>query len=206
MVTSGKFSPTRKRMACVIGRSCLPSEPPGCIFWKSARPKLSFLLTVRARASPRARVAVVDAEGARFREQASVSLPMVRLMVERRARSQLVVLVSEMVVMSSCLRIAASVTSSSVFPPKESRSTRSPLLMRPRSPWSASVGCRKWLGVPVEANVAEILVPMRPDFPTPETTREPVWSFVCLMMRSTALRNASSILMLLMAAASTERT
>ena len=79
-------------------------------------------------------------------------------------------------------------------------------MMRPRSPWSASVGCRKWLGVPVEANVAEILVPMRPDFPMPETTREPVWFWVCLMMSATASRKAWSILMLLMAAASEERT
>ena len=117
MVTSGKFSLTRKRMTCVIGRSCLPSDPPGCIFWKSLMPKLSFLLTVRARASPRARVAVVDAEGARLRGQASVSLPMVRLTVDSRARSQWVVPVSEMVLTWSCLRIAASVTSSSVFPP-----------------------------------------------------------------------------------------
>ena len=117
MVTSGKFSPTLNRMACVMGRSCLPSEPPGCIFWKSLMPKLSFLLTVRANASPSARVAVVEAEGARFNGQASVSLPMVRFTVERRARSQLVVPVSEMVETPSCFRIAASVTSSSVFPP-----------------------------------------------------------------------------------------
>jgi hypothetical protein len=37
----------------------------------------------------------------------------------------------------------------------------------------ASVGWRKWLGVPVEAKVAESFWPMRPLLPMPPTTREP---------------------------------
>jgi len=43
----------------------------------------------------------------------------------------------------------------------------------PRSPWNASPGCRKKLGVPVEANVAAILRPMRPDLPMPVTMHLP---------------------------------
>ena len=43
----------------------------------------------------------------------------------------------------------------------------------PRSPWKASPGWRKKLGVPVEASVAAILRPTRPDLPMPVTMHFP---------------------------------
>ena len=74
----------------------------------------------------------------------------------------------------------------------------------PRSPWVASAGCRKWLGVPVEARVALNFLAMCPDLPRPETMTLPVQS----VMVSTACvkdgprRSASCW----MAAASSART
>ena len=43
----------------------------------------------------------------------------------------------------------------------------------PKSPWKASPGWRKKLGVPVEASVAAILRPTRPDLPIPVTMHLP---------------------------------
>ena len=58
----------------------------------------------------------------------------------------------------------------------------------PRSPWNASPGCRKKLGVPVLASVAAILRPTRPDLPIPVIISLPRHS----SMRSTADTNFSS--------------
>ena len=44
---------------------------------------------------------------------------------------------------------------------------------RPRSPCTASAGCRKWLGVPVDASVAMIFWPTRPALPMPVTMTFP---------------------------------
>ena len=46
----------------------------------------------------------------------------------------------------------------------------SPLRTAPRSPWTASVGLRKWLGVPVEASVAEIFRATCPALPMPQVS------------------------------------
>ena len=64
-------------------------------------------------------------------------------------------------------------TISSVSPLCESISTRSSRRTRPRSPWTASAGCRQWLGVPVEASVAMIFWPTRPALPMPQTITFP---------------------------------
>ena len=44
----------------------------------------------------------------------------------------------------------------------------------PRSPCSASAGCKKTEGVPVEENVAAIFRPINPDLPMPVTTTRPL--------------------------------
>jgi hypothetical protein len=62
---------------------------------------------------------------------------------------------------------------SSVSPEFDSTSTRSNERSRPRSPCSASVGCRLIEGVPVEASVAEILAPTSPALPRPVTITMP---------------------------------
>src|SRR3972149_1610007 len=43
----------------------------------------------------------------------------------------------------------------------------------PTSPCTPSAGCRKYAGVPVEASVAAILRPTRPDLPMPVTITRP---------------------------------
>ena len=63
---------------------------------------------------------------------------------------------------------------SSVSPEFDSASTTSAGVIMPRSPCEASPGCTKNDGVPVEASVAAILLPMWPDLPMPVTTTRPV--------------------------------
>ena len=58
---------------------------------------------------------------------------------------------------------------SSVSPEFDKASTTSPRATMPMSPWTPSAGCRKNAGVPVEASVAAILRPTRPDLPMPVT-------------------------------------
>ena len=60
-------------------------------------------------------------------------------------------------------------TISSVSPLCERISITSLRRTRPRSPWTASAGCRQWLGVPVEASVAMIFWPTSPALPMPQT-------------------------------------
>ena len=62
---------------------------------------------------------------------------------------------------------------SSVSPLNDSISTTSSRCTRPKSPWIASPGCRKWLRVPVEASVAAIFCPTSPAFPMPLTITLP---------------------------------
>ena len=64
-------------------------------------------------------------------------------------------------------------TTSSVSPLCERTSTTSSAWMRPRSPCTASAGCRQWLGVPVEASVAMIFWPISPALPMPVTITLP---------------------------------
>ena len=51
--------------------------------------------------------------------------------------------------------------------------TTSSAWMTPRSPCTASAGCRKNAGVPVLASVAAILRQMMPDLPMPVTITRP---------------------------------
>ena len=64
-------------------------------------------------------------------------------------------------------------TISSVSPLCERISMTSSRWTRPKSPWTASAGCRQWLGVPVEASVAMIFWPTNPALPMPETITLP---------------------------------
>ncbi len=93
---------------------------------------------------------------------------------------------------------------SSVSPLFDSASTRSPGTSRPRSPCSASAGCRNSDGVPVDANVALIFCAMNPGFPIPVTTTRPEQA----RMRSTASEKSPSMRAqsCSMAAASARRT
>ena len=59
-------------------------------------------------------------------------------------------------------------------PELEMAMTMSWLVTMPKSPWLASPGCIKKAGVPVEASVAAILLPIWPDLPMPVTTTRPV--------------------------------
>ena len=47
-------------------------------------------------------------------------------------------------------------------------------VIMPKSPCSPSDGCTKTEGVPVDASVAMIFRPIKPDFPTPSTTTRPL--------------------------------
>ena len=58
----------------------------------------------------------------------------------------------------------------------------------PRSPCSASAGCKKNDGVPVDENVAAIFRPISPDLPMPVTTTRPLHA----NSSSTARSNAAS--------------
>src|SRR6267143_1811177 len=63
---------------------------------------------------------------------------------------------------------------SSVSPPYETASIASPRASIPKSPCSASAGCRKKDGVPVLDNVEEIFRAINPDLPIPLTTTRPL--------------------------------
>ena len=52
-------------------------------------------------------------------------------------------------------------------------SIRSVRWIRPRSPWTASPACKKWLRLPVEASVAAIFWPINPALPIPVTMTLP---------------------------------
>ena len=130
------------------------------------------------------------AVGARLLGQASSSWPISSVTVAKRARSQSLVETSAITGSASCLSTLASAMTSSVLPPKESSSATSEDRSLPRSPCIASVGCRKWLGVPVEASVAEIFWPMIPLLPKPETTTLP-WELLSGSVRSSTSCTAS---------------
>ena len=80
--------------------------------------------------------------------------------------------------------------SSVVSPLLEIAITTSSLVIIPESPWVLSAGCRKYDGVPVEESVAEIFLPINPDFPIPETITLP-FDFIIT-------DTASSILLLIL--------
>src|SRR6185436_15664929 len=64
--------------------------------------------------------------------------------------------------------------SSSVSPLYDIAITTSSAWITPRSPCTASAGCRKKAGVPVLASVAAILRQMMPDLPMPVTITRPL--------------------------------
>src|SRR5450755_3629061 len=71
------------------------------------------------------------------------------------------------------LIVASSARISSVSPDADKASTTSPRTTIPKSPCSASTGCRYSAGVPVELNVAAILRAINPLLPIPVTTTRP---------------------------------
>jgi hypothetical protein len=77
--------------------------------------------------------------------------------------------------------------SSFVSPDQESATTTSSAVIMPRSPWLASLGWTKKAGVPVEARVAAIFVPICPDLPIPVTITRPL----AARMRWTVSQKAS---------------
>ena len=99
---------------------------------------------------------VVEAVGARFSTQASrstlqssaTSLAVAR--VEDRLQQKLIR------ASPLRLRVASRRRISSVSPLAERAMTTSPGISTPRSPWTASAGCRNRAGEPVELSVAAI--------------------------------------------------
>ena len=119
-------------------------------------------------------MAVVVALGARPIGQASSIWPIQRSTLALRARVESAVPVMATTgtfIFSSCPR---SRVTSAVSPPYERIRTMSSWRTRPRSPWTASAACRKWLGVPVDASVAEIFWAMMPALPMPLVTTLPL--------------------------------
>src|SRR5688572_30739494 len=86
-------------------------------------------------------------------------------------------------------RVSSTRVSSSVSPLYDIVITTSSAWMTPRSPCTASAGCRKKAGVPVLASVAAILRQMMPDLPMPVTMTRPLQ----LRIRVTARAKLSSM-------------
>src|ERR1051326_2045757 len=193
--------------ACIRSRTRmkrLPSLPPG---WRNA--KSSSLKPFRSRsaiasASPRARVAVVDAVGARPRGHASLGIAAERWKSAPRASVELGLPVMATIDAPMRSRRGIRLTSSSVSPELEMARTTSPRTTMPRSPWLASAGWRKNDGVPVDASVALIFLQMIPDLPRPIVTTRPGQA----LMRSTTSTKVWSRwwMMLKIAADSTSST
>src|SRR6266702_2676330 len=150
-----------------------PNAPPGCSAAKSSRLKPFTSSTVTASASPSASAAVVLAVGASVSAQASSVTLASSTTSAWRASTESGSPVIAISGTPSRLRWPSRPNSSSDAPLFESRIATSLRPTIPRSPCSESTGCRKDAGVPVEVNVAAILRPMRPDFPTPETISRP---------------------------------
>ena len=73
----------------------------------------------------------------------------------------------------SRLIVASNCKISSVSPMPKAPAPTSPRTTIPKSPCSASTGCRYNAGVPVELNVAAILRAINPLLPMPVTTTRP---------------------------------
>ncbi len=121
-----------------------------------------------------ASAAVVLDVGARFIGHASCGTPTSITTSQTRASGDAGCPVSSTTGTPRRFTAGRMASSSSVSPELESASTISPRASIPRSPWTPSAGCRKYAGVPVDASVAAILRPMRPDFPMPVTITRPV--------------------------------
>ena len=155
------------------GRSQAPPAPLRNSAKSSARNPLRTL-TAMANASPSASIAVVEVVGARPSPQASRSTE------QSRATSLAVARVDSMrqqkLISASPLRlsVASRRRISSVSPLAESAITTSPAISTPRSPCTASAGCRNSAGLPVELSVAAIFCAMMPLLPMPVTTTRPL--------------------------------
>ena len=88
--------------------------------------------------------------------------------------------------------VASSRRISSVSPLAESAITTSPGISTPRSPCTASAGCRNSAGDPVELSVAAIFCAIMPLLPIPVTTTRPLPS-PQRTIRSTARSNSAAI-------------
>src|SRR3989442_1145298 len=126
-----------------------------------------------ARASPMASAAVVDDVGARFIGHASSATLTSSTTSHWRASVEPGLPVRSTIGTPSRLSGGRIASTSSVSPEFESASTTSPRATMPRSPCTPSAGCRKYAGVPVDARVAAILRPTRPDLPMPVTMTRP---------------------------------
>ena len=147
-----------------------PSAPPGCVIAKSVSAKPRASISATEMASPRTRVFIDDVVGARFSGHASRSTEISRTMRAAFARLLPAPAVSAMICASSRWNAGRRRKISSVSPEFEIRITTSLLRTMPRSPWIASAGCKNSDGVPVDASVAAILRPIRPDLPIPQIT------------------------------------
>src|SRR6266849_1188807 len=172
------FAHARQRLSRVHqvlhAEQFLPSRPAGCKAAKSSwrNPRRSNNAT--ASASPTAIATVVLAVGARFSEQAS----------SRTLTSSATSLASPSVDATFPVSVTSGISNrfsassrriiSSVSPPYDTASMASPRASMPKSPCSASAGCRKNDGVPVLESVAEIFRPISPDLPIPVTATRPL--------------------------------
>ena len=139
--TSGSISGPCIRSSTRL--SWAPSLPPGWNTWKSSEPKPRSSITATARASPSARVSVVEVVGARPIGQASGSFG--RVSLKSAACISVLFGFDEIPIIGIenrrvCSRMSRS---SAVSPELEiSRQTSCRVIM-PRSPWLASEACTK---------------------------------------------------------------
>ena len=169
-------------------RSRRPIIPAGWIRARSSGLIPRFSIRLIARASLRARAAVVLAVGERPSGQASSETEASRMMSAEMAREDFGLPVMAMSFRPSRLMIGRISSISSVSPELDRATTMSRGERIPRPPWTPSVGWRNAAGVPVEERVAANLWAMIPDFPKPVTTTFPSQE----RRRSTAARNRSS--------------
>ena len=150
---------------------------------------MKFLSCIKqtANASPNAKVSVVDTVGAAPKGQASRTISRLIKTSAILASELFGLFAIAMIFTPNLFKCGKILISSSLSPLYEIASTKSFLLIIPRSPCSASVGCTKKLGVPVLAIVAAILAPMCPLLPTPVTTNFPLHSSINLTAFSISL-------------------
>ena len=127
------------------------------------------------RASPRARMAVVLAEGVSPSGHGSTMAPTLRTTSLLRATGERGWPVTAMSGWAVSGRARSMVSRTSrVLPLLENVTNTSFCASRPRSPCAASPGWRKQAGVPVEDNVVAIFMAMMPTLPMPLSTTLPV--------------------------------
>ena len=189
-VTTGTSWPV-----CINSRtlaSCLPNLPPGCSSAKSSARNPLRRLTATANASPSASIDVVDAVGARFSPQASRSTEQSSATSLAAARVECRLQQKLMSASPLRLTVASRRRISSVSPLADSAITTSPGMSTPRSPCTASAGCRNSAGEPVELSVAAIFCAMMPLLPIPVTTTRPFCPPQCRII-STAREKGPAI-------------